>query len=205
MFMTKFYRYLGFVYIPQYLKELDEDIILHISDTTTNFFQDVKKLVTVLKPKYIVHTGDLVDNIKLQFLSASEGRYALRVKTLLEIMEGSSAEKIFISMGNHDSINALKGLCTKCVITEDMDTIEIEGIKIAISHYPKRIMEYEGDAKHFMFGHSLELKTQMIDDKVYLNGISSINIMTIKSRQIYKLPYPCVVDDWRMKRGKLGL
>ncbi len=204
-FKSNFCRYIGTVYIPRYLRELDEDIILHVSDTTTNFFPDMKKLLNVLKPKYIIHTGDLVDNIKLQFVKASASRYEMRVKTLLEMMENSSAKDIYISLGNHDSYPIIKKISKRSHVVKDIECISIEGIDIVVSHFPKKIMDYKGKCKYFLFGHSLDLHTQKIDEKIYLNGISSINIIALKSRKIYKLPYPYVVDDWRQRRGKLGL
>ncbi|KDR95674.1 Calcineurin-like phosphoesterase [Peptoclostridium litorale DSM 5388] len=204
-FKASFCRYIGTVYIPKHLRELDEDIILHVSDTTTNFFPDMKKLLKVLKPKYIVHTGDLVDNIKLQFVKASAARYEMRVRTLIEMMEGSSAKEIYISVGNHDSYPIIKKIAKRSTIIKDINCIDIEGMDIVISHFPKKIIDYEGDCRYFLFGHSLDLHTQKIDEKIYLNGISSINIITLKSKKIYKLPYPYVVDDWRQRRGKLGL
>lgn len=54
-------------YIPAELADTKGPLLLHISDTPQEIYPYIIKFVQMLQPSYIVHTGDLVDNIKLGF------------------------------------------------------------------------------------------------------------------------------------------
>ena len=57
----------NYPYIPKELLEnLKGPILLHISDTPVDIYKYIFRIVEKLKPQIIVHTGDLVDNIKLE-------------------------------------------------------------------------------------------------------------------------------------------
>ena len=42
------------------------DMILHISDTPSTMFPYLRRAIRRLRPAWVVHTGDLVDDIKLE-------------------------------------------------------------------------------------------------------------------------------------------
>lgn len=67
-------------------------------------FSELSRIIKRIKPEIIVHTGDLVDNIKLQLQPGSIRYYEREVLSILKIsLENASAKKIYISLGNHDS------------------------------------------------------------------------------------------------------
>jgi predicted MPP superfamily phosphohydrolase len=197
------YKITGSVYIPSELKSQSERLILHISDTPICFFSPLETLLKRLKPDYIIHTGDLVDNLKLQFSENLLSRYERSLKTIMTIMESSSAKQIYIVPGNHDRVNIIENFSTRSIIKESTSNINIEGIDIRIGHYAKEILSDSQEIN--LFGHDLSLCSSNLENKLYLNGISSINIITTKSRRIFKLLYPFGTDDMRLKRGKIGL
>lgn len=201
--LTLLYKITGGVYIPKELKMQKEKLILHISDTPICFFSPLETLLQNLKPDYIVHTGDLVDNIKLQFCESHLPRYERSLKMLLNVMESSSAKDIYIVPGNHDRVSILKKISKRCTIMESTSNISLEGSSFRVSHYASDILKDPQQIN--LFGHDLSLCSGAIEDKIYLNGITSINVIAVKSMQVYKLLYPFGTDDMRLKRGKIGL
>ncbi|RKD23605.1 Calcineurin-like phosphoesterase [Caminicella sporogenes DSM 14501] len=201
-FKEFFYYLFGGIYIPKELVNTREKILLHISDTPAMLYRGLDKFIRELRPNYIVHTGDIVDNIKLEIYPNKICEYRKNLKKIIDILESSRAEKIYISLGNHDNKEVVNSLIKRSIIIEKSDIINIEGIEIKVSHFPDEILK--DSRKYNLFGHDLTLKTKIKDEKVYLNGISSINVLLFKSEKIFTLPYPFGTDDSRLCKGKTG-
>ena len=48
------------------LNDIKGPVLLHISDTPSEIYPYIFKIIDILKPQYIFHTGDLADNVKLE-------------------------------------------------------------------------------------------------------------------------------------------
>lgn len=200
---TAFYKALGSVHIPEGILYSEEKKLLHISDTPVSFFSALSRLIIKLKPQYIVHTGDLVDNIKLQLYPRSLGTYRNYVGKLLAVMGASDAEKIIIALGNHDDKEVVRSFCTRCRIIDLCETVLIGNTSFKISHYPEEIQK--DPEAYNLFGHDLSLRSGMWDNRLYFNGVSGINIIELDSKKHHSLPYPQGINDDRMGKKKIGL
>lgn len=196
------YKLIGKLYIPEELLEPSEKRLLHISDTPAGFYPELRRLVDGLKPAYIVHTGDLADNIKLQLYPTSIYEHEKWVKRLADILEGSGAE-VILALGNHDDEQVAAKYFKNSRIIMEAETVEIEGRSFRISHVPQGVLEEP--AEYNLFGHDLTLKSGCMDNKLYFNGISYINIIGLESGECTYLCYPSGTDDERLGRHKLGL
>lgn len=196
------YNLIGKLYIPGELLESAEKTLLHVSDTPISFYPDLKRLIDGLKPAYIVHTGDLSDNIKLQLYPNEIWEHEKWMKRLADILEGSGAA-IVLALGNHDDEQIADRYFKKSRIISGAETIDIEGRSFRISHMPQGILEEP--AEYNLFGHDLTIKSGCIDNKQYFNGISYINIIGLESGGCTYLRYPSGTDDARLGRHKLGL
>lgn len=197
------YYFLGRVYIPEEIIVCNEDKLLHISDTPTSFYSGLKKLICELKPKYIIHTGDMVDNIKLELYPWKKEQYENRVKVLINILENSSADRIYMVMGNHDDYNIVSKYAKRSMIIKESRVIDINNIKYKVSHFSKHMSNTS--ARYNLFGHDLVMESKIEKDRIYLNGITGINIIAIESGEIFVLPYPYGTNDDRMCKSSLGL
>lgn len=202
-FKQLFYYMIGRV--PEDLHNLDikGKKLLHISDTPSSFFGELKRIIEIIKPDYIVHTGDLVDNIKLELFPGSIDRYERNVKQLAMLLEQSAAEGLYLALGNHDDIEIVRRYFKRSHIIEDFQTINIEGIEIAITHYPEQIQTKP--AAYNLYGHDLTIRSGFYNGRLYLNGISSINLIELDSQEFHSFPYPSGTDNERLGRGKIGL
>ncbi len=198
------YTLTGYVYIPSELLERKEPVVLHISDTPYSFFFGLERMINKLKPEYIIHTGDLVDNIKLELYPKSLPRYEIYAKNLMKILLKPFVKGLYISKGNHDVFDSLKnGADPRTHFEEISGSIELCKRSIGFSHYRKNL--YPASDYINMFGHDISPGNEITEDSIYLNGIVSINIIMLSSMKIFHLPYPSGTDDSRLKRGKLGI
>jgi len=193
----------GSVYLSSALLNNSEPKVLHISDTPTVFYSSLAKIINKLEPQYIIHTGDLVDNLKLDIYPTRLEEYESGVSSLINILENSQAQKIYITPGNHDHLKTLEKVLTRSTIVADNRIINIQNIGFKISHYYQDLIN--SSAKFNLFGHDVSIKNSLDKGKVFLNGIESINIITLNSGQIFTLPYPLGTNDARLGKFKIGI
>ncbi len=192
----------GKLYISPELSESSEKKLLHISDTPSCFYSDLKRLICRLRPEYIVHTGDLADDIKLALRPNLIYEYEKEIKRLANMLESSGAV-IILSLGNHDDIDVVSKHFKNSRIIAGAETISVEKMSFRISHLPEGIIKEP--ALHNLFGHDLTLKDGCIDNKWYHNGISYINIIGLETGDCMSLCYPTGVDNSRQGMRKIGL
>lgn len=202
-FKKGLYYFFGRVYVPKSIENCNEDILLHISDTPYNFFPGLRRLIKEIKPKYIIHTGDMVDNIKLELYPGRRAEYKKKVKVLIDILENSLASKIYLVLGNHDDTSIVTSFAKRSTVVEKSKVIELDGTKYKISHFSEEIIK--APEMYNLFGHDLSLSSKVEDDRVYLNGISGINIITLKNKNVFVLSYPYGTNEDRLCKSNLGL
>jgi predicted MPP superfamily phosphohydrolase len=196
------YDAMGMLYIPPELLEISGKKLLHISDTPIGFYSQLKRLIGRLKPDYIVHTGDMTDNIKLELYPTSIYEHEKWIKKLAAILEPSGAQ-VILALGNHDNPQVVSRYFINSRIVEKVETIDIEGLSFRISHYSDCVLEEP--AEYNLFGHDLKIKNGRIGNKLYFNGISYINIIGLETGEKAVIKYPAGTDDARLGRRKIGL
>lgn len=197
-FRNLFKRIFDRLYILDDIRENDQEVLLHISDTPDIIYPFLYKVIDRLRPEYIIHTGDLVDNIKL----ASGGSISSYKKSLEIFLNELSSRKtnIYIVSGNHDDTEYLKSVASENMhICPEGFVLKIEDIKIGLAHYKEKLPD-EGNI--LLYGHE---KTEIkAENKIYLNGLLYINIIELPHKDIHKLSYPMKTDSGRQfKRLKL--
>lgn len=200
---TILYMIMNSVYIPEHVINRKEKIILHISDTPACFFRPLKKLIKKINPEYIIHTGDMVDDLKLECYPKLLSEYRENLKVLLEILENSSAEKIYLALGNHDHKDTVQKIARRCIVIDECESFKIENMDVRVSHYSEEILK--NPSKINLYGHNIRLESKKENGRIYLNGIMNINIISIPEGKIFEFPYPFGTDDIRLKKGKIGL
>ncbi|KUK17793.1 metallophosphoesterase [Thermococcus sibiricus] len=176
--------------LPEVLLETSEPKIMHISDTPDNIYSFILNLIEKSRPEYIIHTGDLVDNIKLERRPELKERYKKRAKELLDILENSNAT-VYIVPGNEDDPKILKKFSRRAKIIKPGDIIEIEGIRLALAHEPYELK----NNKHIdfaLYGHNFKVIEKG------LNGVLNINFILPYSKRVITIKYP---DGTNFERG----
>lgn len=197
------YGLAGRVWIPPVLRFSQEPVLLHLADTPSTFFPALGRLLDQLKPRWIVHTGDLVDDVKLGMNPAYLSDYAGRVRGLIRTLEASAAEEIWLCLGNHDDGGTIRGFADRCRLVETSALLELEGLRVGVAHYGADALAT--GAELCLFGHSLELRTDLQAMPRRLNGLEGIHVITPRSGAVTQLAYPTGTDDRRLGRKKIGM
>ncbi|RCW52319.1 metallophosphoesterase [Halanaerobium sp. ST460_2HS_T2] len=179
--------------LPEEFHSSQELKIMHISDTPESIYSHIYKMLNYSKPDVIIHTGDLVDNLKLE--DSGKDLYPLYQKKSAEFisnLEKLTAARIIYVPGNHDDINIIEDNKNRSEIMAEGTIIELDGVKIGLAHYPNNLPE---GADINLFGHNKQKK--FADENKYLNGILNINYLLLPSKTDYKVNYPWIVDQGR--------
>lgn len=202
-FIAGAYRALGVVYIPEEVLGRPGEFLLHVSDTPSSFFPDLNRIIAKVRPAWIVHTGDLVDQIKLGLFPSLIANYRDRIPRLSAILDRGSRKgefQVVISMGNHDDLDTVEEFFPNCHIIKKAGTFSIHGWSFVASHYPEHISGPKGVVG--LFGHNLGFPG---GDMVGLNGIRNVNLFSLKTGEMYEIPYPGYIDDQRQMKRHIGL
>lgn len=185
------------------LEEIKGPILLHISDTPVDIYNYIFRVIDILKPQYIVHTGDMADNIKLEIYKYKMDSYCKGVAKLIEgIEKNNKCSKIYYVLGNHDDYETVSNLTKRGIILRD-GTLDLDGCSIIVSHYYK---ENSNKVDFNLYGHSFEPNHYKKDTTVGLNGLLNINIIDLSNKRVFHLNYPSSTNISRgMKLRRIGL
>lgn len=196
-------RLLGTAYVPEEVMDRPGEFLLHISDTPSSFFSDLRRIISKIRPAWVVHTGDLVDQIKLEVYPARIECYRNKLRTLSKILDGAVVRGDFqamICMGNHDDLYSVKEMFPHCHIAEGTGFFSASGWHFVVSHYSWRIPDLPDMVG--LCGHDLSYPS---GDIRCLNGIEDIHLFSLKTGGVYRIPYPGYVDDQRQLKRRIGL
>jgi len=188
-------------YIPPELEAEKGPLLLHMSDTPEESYKYVIRVIDHINPQYIVHTGDIVDNIKLETNSSYLSIYENGLKKFIDSLESYNAIPYYV-IGNHDNIDSVIKFSNKGIIL-DRGVIEIEGYSFYVSH------EYEESntkANYCLFGHSPVPSHYKDKEKTILNGILHMNVIALSTGKVYQIEYPLGTNYYRkIEKGSIGL
>lgn len=181
--------------LPAEFHNSNELKIMHISDTPESIYSHIYKMLSYSRPDVIIHTGDLVDNLKLENLGENVlPNYKSRSAEFIQNLEKLTAARIIYIPGNHDNLKILKENVDRSEVYEEGSIIELGGVKIGVAHYPDNLPE-NADIK--LFGHNKSFSK----NEVYYNGILNINFILLPSKSDYKVSYPWTVDQGRQYKS----
>ncbi len=184
------------------LKEIKGPVLLHISDTPIDIYPYIFKIIDILKPQYIIHTGDMADNIKLENNRNKIYGYHKGVAVLIEGLEKSEFSKVYYVLGNHDDYETVSKLTKRGMIIQD-GMLNIANCNFAVGH---KHMEYAPKVDFNLFGHCFVPKHYIKNGTIGLNGLLNINIIDLSTKGVFHLEYPIGTNRLRgMELKKIGL
>lgn len=195
----------GKLYIPDEALALTGKTLLHLSDTPHMIYGDIKKLIETVQPDYIIHTGDMVDNVKLGLYPFRLNDYKKSLNKFGRLIHASTGAKLYIALGNHDHLETVRQVFPSAQILVDPIIINIEGHQIQLSHYAPLDTSQHDKIALSLFGHDLSMHTQILNHTAYLNGIEHISIIELDTLNIIPIEYPAGTNDSRLRRNKIGM
>lgn len=179
--------------LPNEYHNSSELKVMHISDTPESIYSHIYRMVSYSQPDIIIHTGDLVDNLKLENTGAEMiPLYQKKSAEFIRNLEKLTSARIIYVPGNHDDVESIKTNIKSSEIIVEGSLINLEGIKIGLSHYPQNSPQ---SADINLYGHNY----QQIFSKNHknLNGLLGINYLLLPSAENYKINYPWIVNQGR--------
>lgn len=184
------------------LKNIQGPILMHISDTPVDIYNYIFRIINILKPQFIIHTGDMADNIKLGIYKNRIESYYKGVTKLIEGLEKNEFSKIYYVLGNHDDYKAVSQLTKRGTILRD-GLLTIDDCNITVGHYYK---EYSYKVDFNLYGHSREPNHYKKNGTIGLNGLLNINIIDLSNKGVLHLEYPVGTNGLRgMKLKRIGI
>lgn len=181
------------------------DMILHISDTPSTMFPYIRRALQRLRPAWVVHTGDLVDDVKLETRPALLGVYRKKLAKLISIFEEESCEAIFLT-GNHDDLASVLELTERSSIQvwSRPGRFYIGSFRFRAGHAYSDVLTESGD--YNLFGHNLE-HLSMVDGAghFYLNGLEEMHMIHMQTGDVIPVRYPPGTNDARLDRKRVSL
>ncbi|WP_456421412.1 metallophosphoesterase [Thermococcus sp.] len=173
----------------------DETLVMHVGDTPESVYRFIEDLIDEYKPDVIIHTGDLVDNVKLERRPELKPAYEAGLRKLARILKGSGA-KLYIVPGNEDDPELLVKFFGKNLI-EPGSIVEIEGKKLALGHCWRDVVDKKADFR--LYGHNFKTIPNG------LNAVLGVNFLFLPSGNVIRIGYPVGTDTARGYKLRRGL
>lgn len=201
MIKASLYNFFGKIYIPETF-DFEANYLLHISDTPSSIFGSLDSFIKKIQPKVIIHTGDLVDNIKLEIYPSSLEGYKRYLKRLIRILEVDGRE-VYYTLGNHDHEASIMKYSRLGTFIDSYDEITYGQITLGAVH---NIDHAKIDkATHILFGHNLEKNSDYTSSIKYLNGIEKIVLINLDTGELIPFDYPRGTTESRLLIYRKGL
>lgn len=175
-------------HIPDQILTSAADCLLHVSDTPALFYPCLFNLIKKIKPKVLIHTGDLVDQIKLENHPYLHSLYQEQIERLLPQLEHMPVDTIYLVPGNHDDTNIITYTCQRSCVLPESSVIEFGPFKLGVAHEPQHLPK---GTDFGLYGHSLDQPSPLAGQP--LSGLTNINIL-LTNGSIYSMPYPRGTD-----------
>jgi hypothetical protein len=174
--------------------------VLHVSDTPSCLYGFLGRAIRTIRPSWIVHTGDLADEIKLELLPCCRPDYAARVRKLLQLLESSGAE-VYLFMGNHDAADLVRSMVRRSRVFEGAGVVRAGELSLTAAHDVRDILENPGPIN--LFGHDRTLSSGSREGQLFLNGVEALHLISAATGRTLSVPYPWGTDDARLlRRGR---
>jgi len=180
--------------VLEVLASSDETKVMHVSDTPESVYRFIGELIEKTDPDYVIHTGDLADNVKLERRPELRPRYQGAIRKLAHVLKGYGV-KLYVVPGNEDDPELVREFFGDAVV-EPGTIVEIEGKRFALGHTWREVVDLDADFR--LYGHNFKL----IDRG--LNGVLGVNFVLLPSGKTYRVKYPGGTDfdrGYKMWRG----
>ncbi|GAB6135709.1 metallophosphoesterase [Thermococcus prieurii] len=170
-------------------------LVMHIGDTPESVYRFIEELIDEQEPEVIIHTGDLVDNVKLERRPDLKPAYEAGLRKLARVLKGSGA-KLYIVPGNEDDPELLRRFFGESLV-EPGSVVEIGGRTFALGHCWQDVADKDADFK--LYGHNFKVIPKG------LNAVLGVNFIFLPSGRVVKVDYPVGTDTARGYKLRRGL
>lgn len=191
------------IIIPTELKNDNSIKLIHLTDTPSQIHKEIQRLIIAVKPKYVVHTGDLCDDIKLERSPRKIDLYDRKIAHFAKLMAKCPGTQFYFVIGNHDNYSTVKNYFPNAQIFDKPGYIENEFGRFSVGHEYKDISTFKSD--FYLFGHDMSQNSKHSDDRWILNGLEYIYVLKGNPIELITIEYPYSTDYLRQKKSWVGI
>ena len=179
------------IVLPEGIAEIRGKKVLHIGDTFSRWYPYYRKLIAMVKPDIILHTGDMADEVKVRRIPGTEYEYITKIKVLLDIMKDSGARLIIVP-GNNDLPEEIKKYAPEAEVYPVNTVLTINGEMCRIGHQVSCITF---DCDWAFYGHGLTGETWKYENNVpgqpcRFNVIWGSFVYALEDGKFFRIPLP---------------
>jgi 3',5'-cyclic AMP phosphodiesterase CpdA len=188
--------------IPKSIVQNPSQKIIHMTDTPSDIYPELDRLVTLTSPNLVIHTGDIVDDIKLELYPNRLDLYEKKLIRLNHLLSKHPNTQFIFVLGNHDHFEAVKKHLTCAQIYPESGTIDTFFGFFSFAHKFEDLPDIPSD--YYLFGHSYASITPNLNPEKYINGLKHISIFIESPHEIVNVHYPPSTDAMRQNRRRRG-
>lgn len=167
-------------------------LVLHISDTLSKDYPWLDALCKAARPDYIIHTGDLADELKIGRIAGLKEQYRACVSTLLPLLKSAARCELWVVLGNHDDHQILQSLALADRIFDRPCLTELGGVRLALSH---RVMDLCPGAQISLYGHGHtgdrhDPQGNRPGGPCFFNGCRQATLLRLPAGEFLHIPTP---------------
>ena len=176
--------------VPKEALLLKGRCILHISDTATRDFPAVEALIRELRPSLILHTGDMVDEVKAGRIPEARAEYTEKLGVLAHILNAAEAELLIVP-GNNDLADEISRLMPQARVLKKNSVVEIDGVECRVGH---QVGGLAFDRRWCFYGHGYtgdawDPQDNDAERHMRLNGCETYHICIPSAGKCFALPH----------------
>ena len=181
------------ILLPEGVDSIKGAKILHIGDTYSKHYPYFKKLISVIKPDIIIHTGDMADEVKVGRIPGTRYEYRSKIKFITDTLNESEA-RVIIVPGNNDVEEDIREFIPRAEVYPENTIITLDGVECRIGHM---VMHMTFDKKWSFYGHgftgeSWEYSMNKSGEECRFNVSYGSFVCSISENKFYLIPTPKV-------------
>ncbi len=177
--------------LPAEIAKLRSPKILHIGDTHSLNYPYYRKLISLVKPDIILHTGDMADEVKVGRIPGTEYEYISKIKVLLGIMSASGARLIIVP-GNNDLPDEIRKIAPHAEVYPVNTVLTIDGAECRIGHQVK-LMTFDRDWAfygHGFTGEEWKYEYNVPGQPCRFNVVWGSFVYALQEGKFFRIPLP---------------
>ncbi len=160
-------------------------VLFHIGDVSRARYAEIMSLICRIRPDILVHTGDLVDDLKVGRLPEDIPAYKEWLPDVIHWLEKLVPE-VYLVPGNNDLPELIEQTVKTAHFIPPKSVLNMNGKQIFCCH---RVKDADGEGDIYLYGHGPTGDHHSFNegDKVYANVIYGPTVVSLEDGHCFQL------------------
>lgn len=175
-----------------FLDQMQGKRLLHISDTPTALYPAVARILELVQPDILIHTGDLADEYKVGRIPEHLPGYRHAVTELINLMQ-KHAKTIWITHGNNDDARWLEEIPSLFIWPMTGSSHKYGKLRLYLQHQPVGWLD-DSVYDFALYGHGFtndfhDPAANHFGQLCYFNGMRAASLIDSESKEYFQVSY----------------